>query len=309
MKTQLIIHPEELNKKWIDRLVENNVDVLGIHPHGGGESHKSLTALLDTLETKEFRTLIDHAISKGLNIEYEIHGANYLLPRELFENKPELFRMNKHGKRTPDYNFCISSDDSMEIVYNNTINLAKKLYGSSDNYYIWLDDGKDTRCHCDKCGKFSSSDQQMIVLNAMLEALKSYNKNAHLAYLAYYNTITPPSVIKPHKDIFVEYAPIERDIDKGACEMPTEEIQNIRNLISLFGKENAKCLEYWLDNSLFTRKEGYLTKLNPDNDMIRKDFDFYTSLGFDYISSFACLMGEEYEKLYGNPDISSFKLR
>ena len=50
-----------------------------------------------------------------------------------------------------------------------------------------------------------------------------------------------------------------------------------------------------------------MTELNPDNEMIKSDFKFYNSLGFDYISSFACLMGDEYEKLYGEPDISSFK--
>ena len=307
MKTQLIIHPEELNKKWIDRLVDNNVDVLGIHPHGGGESHDSLIELIKTVETKEFRALIDYAISKGLEIEYEIHGANYLLPREMFDKNPEYFRTNTKGIRTPDYNFCISSKDAMEIICEKTIELTKKLYGSSDNYYIWLDDGKNTFCHCEKCSSLSDSDQQMIILNSMLDALKTYNSNAKLAYLAYYTTLTPPKAIKPHKDIFVEYAPIERDLSKEVSEMPLEEIQNIKNLISFFGKNNAKCLEYWLDNSLFTRRAGHLTELTPDNEMIKKDFEFYNSLGFEYISSFACLMGEEYEKLYGEPDISSFR--
>ncbi len=307
MKTQLIIHPEELNKKWIDRLTQNNVDVLGIHPRGGGESHDSLIELLEALERKEFLYLLDYAISKGLEIEYEIHGANYLLPRELYDKNPDFFRMNKHGIRTPDYNFCISSDDAMEIIYTNTAKLVKKLYGSSDNYYIWLDDAKDTCCHCDKCSAISPSDQQMIVLNNMLDAIKTYNKNARLAYLAYYKTITPPKIIKPDKGIFLEYAPIERDMASDVSKMPSCEINNIKDLVLLFGRENAKCLEYWLDNSYFTRREGHLTRLNPDNEMIKRDFEFYQSLGFDYISSFACLMGEEYEKLYGEPDISSFK--
>lgn len=308
MKTQLIIHPEELNKKWIDRLADNNVDVLGIHPHGGGESHDSLIELLEMAESKEYRKLIDYAISKGIDIEYEIHCANYLMPREYFDKNPEYFRTNKKGALTPDYNFCSSNDSAMNIVCENAVKLVSKLYGSTSNYYLWMDDERDIFCHCDKCSQYSASDQQMIILNKILKAISTYDKNAHLAYLAYHSTLIPPMSVKPDKNIFLEYAPIGRDISKGASQMPDDEVKNINNLISFFGKKNAKCLEYWLDNSFFTRLEGKLTKLIPDNEMIKNDFKFYSDLGFEYISSFACLMGDEYESLYGEPDISSFNL-
>ena len=61
MKTQLLIHPEELSEHWIERAAGCGVDVLGIHPVGGGLAHESLADLLRRLETPEFRTLLDKA--------------------------------------------------------------------------------------------------------------------------------------------------------------------------------------------------------------------------------------------------------
>lgn len=37
-----------------------------------------------------------------------------------------------------------------------------------------------------------------------------------------------------------------------------------------------------------------------------RDIAFYREKGFEYISSFACFLGEDYEALYGAPDIAPF---
>ena len=34
MKSSMIIHPDEVSKKWIHRLADAGVDVLGFHPVG-----------------------------------------------------------------------------------------------------------------------------------------------------------------------------------------------------------------------------------------------------------------------------------
>ena len=52
MKTQLLIHPEELSEHWIERAAGCGVDVLGIHPvtgntgipHASGQSGGKRTA-------------------------------------------------------------------------------------------------------------------------------------------------------------------------------------------------------------------------------------------------------------------------
>ena len=39
---------------------------------------------------------------------------------------------------------------------------------------------------------------------------------------------------------------------------------------------------------------------------MRADFEFYRSLGFEDFSSFACYLGEDYEELHGEVDITPF---
>ena len=50
MKKGLIIHPEELTRKWIDKALAAGVQVLGIHPRGGEIAPKKLAELLLNLK-------------------------------------------------------------------------------------------------------------------------------------------------------------------------------------------------------------------------------------------------------------------
>lgn len=306
MKKKLLIHPEELTRKWIDTMARLGVQVLGLHPVGGRNADESLSRLLLQVEDPEIRTLLDYAAEKGLNIEYEIHAMSSLLPRALYEAHPEYFRMDRDGRRVPDWNFCFSDEKALDDVTDHAVSLAGKFYRSTHQFYFWLDDSRDAYCHCDKCAGLSPSDQQLLAMNAIVGKLREVYPDAKLAYLAYMDTITLPEKIKPAPGIFLEYAPIDRDMKKSVRTMPPEEQENIRRLLQLFGKEDAWVLEYWLDNSLFSNWKKPPVRFQPDNAMIRDDIAFYREMGFDQISSFACYLGEDYEALYGAPDISSF---
>lgn len=304
MKTQLIIHPEELSEKWIDRAVALGVDVLGLHPVGGRHAHEHLATLLQRLETAEFRALLDTAAEKGLQIEYELHAGSFLAPRALFAAHPEYFR-EENGERVERGNFCCSSPEMLEIVAKNAAKLAKKLYRSTHNYYFWLDDRKDSECTCPKCRGLSPSDQQLLVMNRILAELRKTDPEAKLAYLAYYKCITPPEKVKPEKGIFVEYAPFEKDMKARVGEEPVG--REVEALLRVFPKEDAKILEYWYDNSLFSEWKKPPKPFVPDNDLIRDDIAFYRKKGVAYISSFACYLGQDYEELYGEADFSAFR--
>lgn len=309
MKKGLLVHTEELTKKWIDRMCDAGVEILGIHPRGGIEAHKTLAELVDRLDNDaEFRALLDYAAERGLEIEYELHAASYLLPRLLFDTHPEYFRMNENGERVREVNFCFSNEEAVDYAANSALLLADKLYRSAPRYYFWLDDGKDIGCRCEKCRGMSVSDCQMKVMNRIVRKLREKNKDAQVAYLAYYETVPKPTLFKPEEGIFVEYAPLERDIHKPVRE--SDELKReISELISFFGSEGAKALEYWYDNSLFSGWKKPPKKFVPDGNVIKDDLDFYFSLGFDYASSFACFLGEDYEELYGEPDISDFSYK
>ena len=306
MKKTLIIHPEECTKKWVNRAKAAGCTTLALHPVGGKKAYESLKVLLDLCNEKSFKDLVDYAKSAGLEIEYQMHAARYLLPEALFSKHPEWFRMNENGERTPDLNFCVSNSDALDFVAENAVTLAKSLYGSTHKFYFWMDDAKSGRCLCEQCRNRSTSDQQMIVVNAMIKRLQREIPDAQLSYLAYFDAMPLPQQERPVDGIFLEYAPFERDFTKGAVCMAEDEQRQIKKLLHYFGTTHSVVLEYWYDNSMYSTWKKPPKKFSPDNQMIQQDLLFYQQFGFDTIASFACYLGEDYEKLYGEPDVSAF---
>lgn len=311
MKTSILIHPSELSRVWIDRMVAQGVDTLGLHPEGGQKAHQTLERLLALLETKEYRSLLDYAKSRGLRIEYELHAAGYLVERSLLEERPEWFRMNEAGERVNDWNFCISCEEALEHAAERAAALTDRLYGSEDTYFFWLDDARQGKCHCPRCREMSSSDQQLIFLNAVIRKIREKRPNAKLAYLAYYDTLTLPSERTPEDGIFLEFAPLDKS-RRNAAERETyadgirRENEMRAPLLDFFGKKNSRVLEYWLDNSLFSGWKKPPVRFTCDRAEIETDIADYVALGYEDISTFGCFLGQDYEELYGEPDITPF---
>lgn len=308
MKNGMIIHPGELSKKWIDRLAEAKVNTLGIHPEGGAGAPKSLERLLELLKTPEYRALIDYARSRGLRIEYEIHAAGYLMDKSLFAEHPEYFRMNSAGERTSDWNFCVSNPDALALFARRAAELAQALYGSGKDFYFWMDDGRGIHCNCPKCRALSPSDQQYIALRAAIGEIRRHIPDARMAYLAYIDTIEPPTAVENDGAIFLEYAPFEKYTARGEDreERISREKAMIAPLLDCFGRENAKVLEYWYDNSLFSRWKKPPARFVLDEEAMQRDIREYREMGFARASTFACFLGDDYEELYGEADIRPF---
>jgi hypothetical protein len=212
----------------------------------------------------------------------------------------------ENGERTALYNFCVTKPEALAILTDNAVELAKKLYRSRPYYYFWLDDTHAAYCSCPECSKLTLSDQQMLVMNAMIKKLRVAIPDAKLCFLAYNGTEKAPVQLKPEEGIFLEYAPMNRDFDVPASDVPQEAKDNIAKLIEVFGKEDAVVLEYWYDNSMFSKWTKPPKAFVPRNDLIPGDLRWYESLGFAHVASFACYLGEDYVNLYGEPDISAF---
>lgn len=308
MKSQILIHPEELSRVWIDRMADEGITVLGIHPWGGKHAVKSINGLLESLKTEEYRSLLDYAAERGLTVEYELHAAAYLMPRELFGERPEYFRMNGDGQRTDDWNFCVSNPEALALMAKRAAELALALYRSGSSFYFWMDDGRDVHCHCPKCKELSASDQQLLVLNAMLTEIRKEIPDAKMAYLAYFDSLNLPEKVKAIPGIFLEYAPMEKYVAKSedAAERIARELSMIGPLMERFGREDAKVLEYWYDNSLFSKWKKPPKEFFLNREAMERDIDLYRSMGFEYISTFGCFLGADYEELFGAVDISPF---
>ena len=303
-RASLIIHPSELTKKWVDRIADNKIPTLAIHPEGGKQAYEHIGKLLDLLDSEQYRELLDYGAGRGLNIEYEMHAARFLLPESEFLSHPEWFRMNREGKRTTDFNLCASSDEAIAMVAENAAALVKKLYRSTNRYFLWLDDSKDAFCHCPSCSKMSASDQQMKILNAIIKRIREDNPEATLAYLAYCETIEAPRDVAAEEGIFLEYAPFCRDFHRPLSE--DGECAHLGGLLDFFDKDSAKALDYWYDNSLFSKWKKPPVFFEVDRAVMEADIEFYRQLGFADVSAFACFLGDDYEELHGEVDVSDF---
>lgn len=303
MKNSILIHTGELNHKWIHRMIDQNVNILGIHPEGGNDAAETARILVETTKKPEFRALIDLAADNGLEIEYELHAASYLLPRSLFDTHPEYFRMDENGNRVPKHNFCVSSEEAMDVVAENAVKLAQSLYRSRPYYYFWMDDTRKTPCHCEKCRKLSPSDQYLLFVNRIAKELRRVNPEAKVCYLAYYEFLHLPQTVKPEENVFLEFAPIDKYLKKEFLEI---EQRMMMPLLAFFGEKDAKVLEYWLDNSLFSKWKKPPALFRADPATVRADIESYRKAGFENVATFGCFLGEDYEALYGEPDITPF---
>lgn len=308
INNSMLVFIDELSKKWIDRLADTGVGTIGLHPYGGRLAVRSLENLLEMLKTSNYRDLIDYAHVCGLEVEYEMHAAGYLLPRELFSAHPEYFRMNEKGERVNDWNLCVSNSDAVELFAKNAAELALSLYGSSHNFYFWLDDGHDIHCHCPKCRNLSPSDQQLFLVNRMAREIRKHIPDARVAYLAYMNSLVPPTEFSAEDGVFLEYAPFEKYTAKGenAAEIIENEKRSIAPLKKIFEKEPSKVLEYWYDNSMYSHWEKPPVKFVADEVAMCRDIEEYFDMGFDAVSTFACFLGEDYEKLHGDVNVLPF---
>lgn len=309
MQTSILIHPDELTKKWIDRLVQHRIHTLGLHPEGGSNATASLAALLARLETEDFRALIDYAHEKGLRVIYPLHATGYLLDRGLFAAHPIWFRMDENGRRTPDHNLCASDPQALAWVADTAASLADRLYRSEETYHFWLDDARKSRCHCPKCRELSGSDQQLTIVNAMASGIRRSRPNAKLSYLAYFETLHLPTKVRPAPGVFLEYAPFDkwnllcRGEERFAPGAALEE-EMLLPLLRFFGQKDATVLEYWIDNSLFSQWKKPPARLDCTKWDIPGDVARYLAAGYEHISVFGCFLGPDYEALYGEPDIA-----
>lgn len=308
-KRGIVIHPHELDMTWLKRCSEMKLNVLGLHPVGGTNADISLRSMLDN--KSQLKVLIDEARRMGITVEYEMHALSYLMPKSLFDEHPEWFCMNEDSVRTKDsFNICASSTAGLDALADNAEQLARLLPSEDHMYYFWLDDSSGGSCHCPKCAHLTPSDQQMILVNTMLRGIRRFDAVGCIAYLAYNDSISTPVNVKPDKGVFLEYAPFRRSIDyainDSACVQNVRECAHIESLLNVFGTKNAKVLDYWTDNSMFSgwKYPPKAFKLNAE--VMRSDVKFYKSLGFNSITAFGCYLGKDYSELYGEPDLEAY---
>ncbi|MBR4960120.1 MAG: DUF4838 domain-containing protein [Clostridia bacterium] len=308
----IVIHAEDcINDYWADRLTGEglHLNVLGVHPAGGHDAHQTMEQAIRMLSTPEWAKFASRMDKAGIAIEFEMHALSWMLEREKFDTHPHWFREDADGNRTAQFNCCASEPEVLEYIRERACALAKIFVPDTNKYYFWIDDVASAGCQCEKCRSLTPADQCMILTNAIAEGLEAGRSGAKQSYLAYCATLTPPK-IAPRHNVFLEYAPIQRDHDRPLnapdCPKNAGEIATLSELLAYFGKTDAKVLDYWMDNSLFSSWKRPPKEFHLREAVCRADAAMYRELGFDAVTSFGCFLGQDYAELYGDTPLAVY---
>ncbi len=263
----------------------------------------------DTKASEPYRAFLQQCAERGIAVEYQEHAMFQLLPRSLFAEHPEYFRMDKEGQRQQKFNCCVSSEEALEIIASNARERALKEKPTNHRYYFWLDDGGEC-CYCPECSKYNDSDQALIIENRILEAVREVDSDAMVAHLCYHNTLKAPAVVKPAEGVFLEFAPFYRswveplsqpDAQReGMALTHADYMEALKENLAVFPAETTVVLEYWMDVSLFSGWKKPVVKLPWNRSVFLSDLQTYADLGIRHITCYAAYVGPEYVDLHGD---------
>ena len=306
----IVIHDTDCGDYWAGRLEKSGIGAVGVHPAGGQGAHLSLASCMELVKTERFAAFRDRMRRAGIAVEFEMHALSWLMPRELFSEKPGWFRMDENGERVPHFNCCASDPDALEFLRERASSLAAAFPSDTHRYHFWPDDVAEAKCSCPRCRALSASDQALVLANAVAEGVRRTDPEGRAAYLAYGAALEPPRRVRPAPGVFLEFAPMDRDHDRplfdpaSACN--AGQVRHLPELLSLFGTEDATALDYWTDNSFFSRWTRPPARFARDAAVCRADAAAYARAGFEAVTCFACFLGEDYEARWGAPPLDGF---
>lgn len=225
------------------------------------------------------RIILPMMKERGIQREVGGHIIPSLLPRELFCARPELFRMNSDGKRSPDGNLCPSSDEALSIVASN----AAKLVASTGSpfLHLWGEDLiKGGWCYCHACSRMTPQEQYLRVCEVVSSVLRQSGLKADVGYLAYHDTLIP-TFSKVGEPLWFVYAPRERcyahAINDERCEINKGYYDALCMLFEAFDGRGY-VFEYYGDALLFS------SLMMPMTEVVRMDLRAYSGLGIKRIT-------------------------
>ena len=218
----------------------------------------------------------------GIRLEIGGHGMSELLPRELFESRPVLFRMFQpedfNGRRMSDSNFCCNHPESKRIVQENYRKKIKKLKGVYA-VHTWADDlPAGGWCLCPLCRSYSPADQSMIAMRHFTEVVAQEKLPMRVPVIAYHDTMYPGKLAPVPKEGFLLYAPRERcyahALNDPTCARNRFYFKALQEWMEKFaGIDDAHTFEYYFDQILFRGLHPFIP------DVILEDMAAYEKAG------------------------------
>lgn len=300
-KRGVVVYPDDITSvgpdEWKRRIDLAGINLIGLHAATSNDPIDTLEAFVKSGAGQDFLSLCAAA---GVDVEYELHALECLLPRGLYQEHPEYFRMDENGNRCPDYNMCFSCEEAYEAMRPQIETLLEWVRPTTQRYYFWTDDKVGKFCHCERCAAFSPAEQALIYENRLLSLIREYDPEATLAHLAYQQTLSAPVNVRAEDGVFLEYAPIKRDYRYPLTE---EQTAALRANTMAFPAHSQHILEYWLDESMFSRwKKGQPVPLPFETSQASRDIDCYRRHGAADVTCFATWLNGLYISRFGSTD-------
>jgi uncharacterized protein DUF4838 len=294
--------------RWVPLLAEANLNTLILH---AVHLPQDITNLINYRNSDAGRALYQACHARGIEIEYQMHTASWLVPRSYFGKTPEMFRMDIRGQRTCDHNFCLSSDAAWDLFTTRARKLAAALPSGTGRFFFFGDDvPKSSACHCPQCARFSASDQGLIYARRMVAAIRKDQPEARVSMLAYGDSLSTPETGHLDDGLFLEYAPIGRcyrhALDDPECAINRSHVAALKSLLAFSGHLPFHVTEYWLDASLFSKWRRPAVKIPVSMDIVRRDVAFYHQLGAESIATYAVMCDGEYWDRFGAPPVVEY---
>jgi hypothetical protein len=221
---------------------------------------------------------------RGLEIEVAGHFLSSFLPRTLFKDHPEWFRLNQNGQRTNDFNLNPFSAEAMDYLASGVVKQFSQM-PEANLIHLWADDIEGGGwSHEPGKEDYTASDQALLVTNHLVRRLRESLPKANLAFLAYHDTVFPPRIVKPEPGVIYLYAPRERcyghALDDALCPLNVKYARALEQALPSFGSANAEVFEYYVDQILYEN----LTN-PPLPDVMSVDARYFQSLGIPAVGA------------------------
>ncbi len=229
---------------------------------------------------RERAVLLPELRRRGIHPEFGGHFLPGMLPRALFAEHPDWFRMHE-GKRVPDWNFCPSQPEAVALVAQGAAELVRRN-PEPEVFSIWPDDLVGGGwCDCPRCQGMTPSDQSLFVMNALACSIRQVRANAKVVFLSYQDTELPPTRVRPEPGVTLLWAPRERcyvhSLDDDRCPRNREYRRRLEGQLQLFDPAEAEAFEYYLDQILYQDLVPTLPRT------IAGDLRYYRRLGMKVI--------------------------
>lgn len=297
----VVVYPNDITSvgldEWRNRTDQSGINLIGLHAATNNDPLDTLETFIKSPIGQDFLKLCS---DKGVDVEYEIHALQFLLPRSLFAGHPEYFRMDEDGQRCAEFNMCFTSAEAVEAMRPRLEEMLKWMKPTTHRYYFWTDDVSGKYCHCDNCRNLSPSEQALVYENNLLNLIREYDPEATMAHLSYNQTIEAPVNVRPDEGVFLEYAPLGRVYSEPLTKAMQDALKD--NLLAFPGN-TFHVLEYWLDESMFCGwRRDALVPLPFGIDEWSRDIEMYRSLGAADFTTFATWLYGDYIRKYGSTE-------